>query len=161
MIFPPRPKGIERDDTEHGRLYYTADDLRRYGLQCVEEYKRCQRKETAPQPAQDVPEVGFGNMPYSPYLFGGLRFKMNFDKSGNATNFHGVESSLQGAWVALVDATDNRHLQSAQPVAQPLTLEQILDIVKKLDETPDMSHVDVLKTFARAIEAAHGIREVK
>ena len=44
MIFPPRPKGIERDDTEHGRLYYTADDLRRYGLQCVEEYKRCQRK---------------------------------------------------------------------------------------------------------------------
>ena len=41
MIFPPRPKGIERDDTEHGRLYYTADDLRRYALQCVEEYKRC------------------------------------------------------------------------------------------------------------------------
>lgn len=86
------------------------------------------------QPAQDVPEVGFGNMPYSPYLFGGLRFKMNFDKSGNATNFHGVESALQGAWVALVDATDNRHLQSAQPVARPLTLEQLLDIVKKLGE---------------------------
>ena len=135
----------------------------------------------APQPAQDVPEVGFGNMPYSPYLFGGLRFKMNFDKSGNATNFHGVESALQGAWVALVDATDNCHLQSAQPVvnqqmttvkesltpqsaqpvAQPLTLEQILDIVKKLDETPDMSHVDVLKTFARAIEKAHGINYEK
>lgn len=84
--------------------------------------------------AQDVPEVGFGNTPYSPYLFGGLRFKMNFDKSGNATNFHGVESALQGAWVALVDATDNRHLQSAQPVARPLTLEQLLDIVKKLGE---------------------------
>lgn len=88
----------------------------------------------APQPAQGVPEVGFGNMPYSPYLFGELRFKMNFDKSGNATNFHGVESALQGAWVALVDATDNRHLQSAQPVAPPLTLEQLLDIVKKLGE---------------------------
>ena len=72
----------------------------------------------APQ-AHHVPEVGFGNMPYSPYLFGGLRFKMNFDKSGNATNFHGAESALQGAWVALVDATDNCHLQSAQPVAQP------------------------------------------
>ena len=86
---------------------------------------------------------------------------MNFDKSGNATNFHGVESSLQGAWVALVDATDNRHLQSAQPVARPLTLEQLLDIVKKLDETPDMSHVDVLKTFARAIEKAHGINYEK
>ena len=57
--------------------------------------------------------------------------------------------------------TDLLKEQSAQPVAQPLTLEQILDIVKKLDETPDMSHVDVLKTFARAIEAAHGIMEVK
>lgn len=41
MIFPPRPKGIERDQTAHGRLYYTSEDLRRYGLQCVEEYKRC------------------------------------------------------------------------------------------------------------------------
>lgn len=50
MIFPPRPKGIERDDTEHGKLYYTGDQLRRYGLQCVEEYKRCQ-KET---PRSDV-----------------------------------------------------------------------------------------------------------
>lgn len=47
MIFPPRPKGIERDDTEHGRLYYTADDLKRYGLQCVEEYKRCNPQKTA------------------------------------------------------------------------------------------------------------------
>lgn len=41
MIFPPRPKGIERDDTVHNKLYYTSEDLRRYGLQCVEEYKRC------------------------------------------------------------------------------------------------------------------------
>ena len=41
MIFPPRPKGIERDDTEHGRLYYSSKDLMRYGLQCVAEYKRC------------------------------------------------------------------------------------------------------------------------
>ena len=56
---------------------------------------------------------------------------------------------------------ERKSAPQAQPVAQPLTLEQILDIVKKLDETPDMSHVDVLKTFARAIEAAHGIREVK
>ena len=62
MIFPPRPKGIERDDTEHGRLYYTADDLRRYGLQCVEEYKRCQRKETATPRSDAVDELmrGFG-----------------------------------------------------------------------------------------------------
>lgn len=41
MIFPPRPKAIERDQTEHGKLYYTGDQLRKYGLQCVEEYKRC------------------------------------------------------------------------------------------------------------------------
>lgn len=54
MNFPPRPKGIERDDTEHGRLYYTADDLRRYGLQCVEEYKRC-NPERANQPKTATP----------------------------------------------------------------------------------------------------------
>ena len=62
MIFPPRPKGIERDDTEHGKLYYTADDLKRYGLQCVEEYKRCQRKETATPRSDVVDELmrGFG-----------------------------------------------------------------------------------------------------
>jgi hypothetical protein len=41
MIFPPRPKGFERDDTEHGKLYYTGEQLRKYGLRCVEEYKRC------------------------------------------------------------------------------------------------------------------------
>lgn len=51
MIFPPRPKGIERDDTEHGRLYYSAEDLRRYGLQCVEEYKRCNTERSNPQKA--------------------------------------------------------------------------------------------------------------
>lgn len=153
-FFPPLPRSVLRCAQT---VVYDAMQMRQYAMRFTELLAAA----PAPQPAQGVPEVGFGNMPYSPYLFGGLRFKMNFDKSGNATNFHGVESSLQGAWVALVDATDNRHLQSAQPVAPPLTLEQILDIVKKLDETPDMSHVDVLKTFARAIEAAHGIREVK
>ena len=56
---------------------------------------------------------------------------------------------------------ERKSAPQAQPVAQPLTLEQILDIVKKLDETPDMSHVDVLKTFARAIEKAHGINYEK
>lgn len=41
MIFQPRPQGIERDDVVHGKIYYTGDQLRKYGLQCVEEYKRC------------------------------------------------------------------------------------------------------------------------
>lgn len=44
MIFPPRPKAIERDDTKHGVLYYTSDQLKWYGIKCVEEYKRCQQK---------------------------------------------------------------------------------------------------------------------
>lgn len=48
MIFPSMPKGVERDDTVHGKLYYTRDDMRRFGLQCVEEYKRCQNKPAAP-----------------------------------------------------------------------------------------------------------------
>ena len=118
----------------------------------------------APQPAQGVPEVGFGNMPYSPYLFGGLRFKMNFDKSGNATNFHGVESALQGAWVALVDATDNRHLQSAQPVAQPLSDSEIEKLREKTFSTYNpYCPVDSksMRKAVRAAEAAHGIGEVK
>jgi hypothetical protein len=49
MIFPPRPKGFERDDTEHGKLYYTSDQLKKYGIQCVEEYKRCQKKPESPR----------------------------------------------------------------------------------------------------------------
>ena len=57
MIFPPRPKGIERDDVQHGRLYYTSEDLRRYGLQCVEEYKRCQRKDTETPRSEVVDEL--------------------------------------------------------------------------------------------------------
>lgn len=44
MIFPPRPQGLYRDDVLHGKLYYTGDQLKKYGLQCVEEYKRCNPK---------------------------------------------------------------------------------------------------------------------
>ena len=41
MIFPKPPAGVERDDTKHGTLYYTRDQLKKYGLQCVEEWVRC------------------------------------------------------------------------------------------------------------------------
>ena len=75
----------------------------------------------------------------------------------SAEEVYGVVSSVE----AEVRLSILLKEQSAQPVAQPLTLEQLLGIVKKLGVTPDMSHVDVFKTFARAIESAHGIREVK
>lgn len=32
----PLPKGIERDDTVHGRLYYTRAQMLAYGLDCVD-----------------------------------------------------------------------------------------------------------------------------
>ena len=57
MIFPPRPKGIERDQTTHGRLYYTGEDLRRYALQCVEEYKRCKAETKTPPPPDFIRDV--------------------------------------------------------------------------------------------------------
>ena len=65
----------------------------------------------------------------------------------------------------LVSRVANRidaHMQSAQPVAQPLTDEQIMAIGRemglkcKLGGNPNIDF-----DYARAIEAAHGIREVK
>ena len=49
-------------------------------------------------------------------------------------------------------------MQSAQPVAQPLTLEQILSIVEAIEDTPKMSPIKVLQLLTRAIECAHGIK---
>lgn len=31
----PLPRGIERDDTEHGKLYYTRAQMLAYGLACA------------------------------------------------------------------------------------------------------------------------------
>lgn len=48
MIFPPLPEPGYRklSDLQSGiDSYYTSDQLRKYGLKCVEEYKRCQSKQ--------------------------------------------------------------------------------------------------------------------
>ena len=54
--------------------------------------------------------------------------------------------------------TDLLKEQSAQPVAQPLSDDQIEDI--GFEMLPEAQRKDFIE-FARAIEAAHGIREVK
>ena len=75
--------------------------------------------DTAPQPAQDVPEVGFGNMPPK-FLANGTRFKLSFDTRGRVSSLWTFMDELDGRWVALVAAEDDCHLQSAQLVTQPL-----------------------------------------
>lgn len=48
MIFPPFPESgfWKLSDLQSGiDSYYTADQLKKYGLKCVEEYKRCQSKQ--------------------------------------------------------------------------------------------------------------------
>lgn len=57
MKLPPRPQGLYRDDVLHGRIYYTSEDLKRYGLQCVEEYKRSQAETKTPPPPDFIRDV--------------------------------------------------------------------------------------------------------
>ena len=35
MTPPTLPKGITRDDTQHGRMYYTLQQMRDYGRACA------------------------------------------------------------------------------------------------------------------------------
>lgn len=35
MTEPALPKGIERDDTEHGKLYWTRAQMLAYGAECA------------------------------------------------------------------------------------------------------------------------------
>lgn len=36
MILPKLPRGIERDDTEHGKIYYTRAQMMAYGQECAD-----------------------------------------------------------------------------------------------------------------------------
>ena len=36
MTLPPLPTGLERDQTQHGRVYYTMRQMREYGIRCAE-----------------------------------------------------------------------------------------------------------------------------
>lgn len=53
------------------------------------------------------------------YLLNGMRFKMSFfedeDGASYVTCFNNFEKELDGRWVALVAAEDDRHLEAAQP----------------------------------------------
>lgn len=106
----------------------------------------------APQPAQDGPEVGFGTMPPK-FLANGTRFKTS--KFPGGVCITGMPDELAGRWVALVAAEDNCHLQSAQPVAQPLHLSA--HDIQVLWDSCDADWPQHY-AFARAIEAAHGIK---
>ena len=117
----------------------------------------------APQPAQDVPEVGFGNIP-TKFLANGTRFKLSFDMRGKVSSLWNFMDELDGRWVALVAAENDCHLQSAQPVAQPLSDSEIEKLREKTFSTYNpYCPVDSksMRKAVRAAEAAHGIGEVK
>lgn len=40
MNMPPLPRAIERDETEHGKLYYTRAQVLAYGEACVDANKK-------------------------------------------------------------------------------------------------------------------------
>ena len=48
------------------------------------------------------------------FLMDGGRFKLNFNGKGNCTTFQNLAHDLQGRWVALVAAENDRHLAKAQ-----------------------------------------------
>ena len=90
------------------------------------------------------------------YLDGGSRYKITHLKTSGYCVI-GLPKELLGQWVALVDATNNKHMSGQQPKREPLTKGQIDRIVDDLDplflDTPTGFEED----FCRAIERAHGI----
>ena len=115
------------------------------------------------QTAQDVPETNFGNM-QPKFLANGTRFKLSFDTRGKVSSLWNFMDELDGRWVALVAAEDDCHLQSAQPVAQPLSDSEIEKLREKTFSTYNpYCPVDSksMRKAVRAAEAAHGIGEVK
>ena len=104
-------------------------------------------KEALEQPAQE---------PVA-YLCDGTRFKVT--GVDNDSMITGLPAKLAGEWVALVLATDNRHLTYAHPT-QPLSDDEIYNFVNEYEETKNKRGMqDITKwfRFARAIEQAHGI----
>ncbi len=119
----------------------------------------------APAPAQDVPGVGFGNMP-TKFLANGTRFKLSFDTRGKVSSLWNFMDELDDRWVALVAAEDDCHLQSAQPVAQPLAKTCDTCAHYQQGKHPGVSIHDETcyecsEYYGSRWEAAHGIREVK
>jgi hypothetical protein len=46
------------------------------------------------------------------FLAGGTRYKVTFDSKQSDARIYGLPAELNGCWVALVDATDNRHMHA-------------------------------------------------
>ena len=76
--------------------------------QCPEygDFSRVERIGWTPLCARPVPAA-----PALPYLCNGTRFKISINGEGGTYCFDGYPE-LDGKWVALVDAADNRHMQS-------------------------------------------------
>ena len=84
------------------------------------------------------------------YLDGGARYKVTHLKSSGYC-IAGLPSEMLGQWVALVDATDNKHMTRQQP-RQPLTPEAVNDLWIKHARSGAYIHA-----FAQAIERAHNV----
>lgn len=117
----------------------------------------------APQPAQDDPEVGFGNIP-TKFLANGTRFKLSFDTRGRVSSLWHFMDELDGRWVALVAAEDDCHLQSAQPVAQYDKTEMnafVTDLYQRKSTDGQHGFYETLFHVVHKAIARVGIREVK
>lgn len=62
------------------------------------------------------------------FLCGGARFKLAAGKNG--AEFSAFPAELAGQWIALVDATDNRHMTAAQPPAPGETAAAVRTLTK-------------------------------
>jgi phage regulator Rha-like protein len=82
------------------------------------------------------------------YLDGGSRYKVTHLKTSGYCII-GLPGELLGCWVALVDATDNKHIDGPQPKREPLTDDDV--------ERLWYQNRGVSLPFTRAIERAHGI----
>lgn len=83
------------------------------------------------------------------FLAENTRFKLCFNKAGNATNFHGWQSVLEGRWVALVPAEDDAHMELYAFRRQSLKLRQVerqrdelLDALQELLPTLEDQRID-------------------
>jgi hypothetical protein len=82
------------------------------------------------------------------FLCNATRFRLNFNGQKNCTSLVNFADSLQGQWVALVPAENDRHMkmvaapqQAAQPAPQPVTKKSI---------NLDCSHIERLRELAQA-----------
>ena len=104
----------------------------------------------AEQPAQQEPVA---------FLANGTRFKISYDSRQSGGQIHGIPPELGGRWVAFVAADDDCHLKfTSPPASKPLTDEQIDKLPWGPHEGNPMTFAEGLRDFARAIEAAHGIK---